>query len=83
MVINKIPLKTNFQFEKCSTAMAGHVWIKSSINNKYNQNKWDQNTAGICITITFPHQVRGLWLTNYNENNHQNTTLNGKTQFKL
>ena len=80
MVINKIPLKTNFQFEKCSMAMAGHVWIKSSINNKYNQNKWDQNTAGICITITFPHQVRGLWLTNYNENNHQNTAMNGKTQ---
>ena len=53
MVINKIPLKTNFQFEKCSLAMAGHVWIKSSINNKYNQNKWDQNTAGICITTTF------------------------------
>ena len=62
MVINKIPLKTNFQFEKCSMAMAGHVWIKSSINNKYNQNKWDQNTAGICITITFPRQGRGLWL---------------------
>ena len=50
---------------------AGHVWIKSSINNKYNRNKWDQNTAGICITITFPIQGRGLWLTNYNENYHQ------------